>query len=51
VRTIESTVRSAYKLYRQERQFESVIFPGVGHEYTRNMWERMLKWMDKHLKK
>jgi dipeptidyl aminopeptidase/acylaminoacyl peptidase len=51
VRTIESTVRKAYKLYGQEDQFESVIYPGVGHEYTRNMWERMLKWMDKHLKK
>jgi dipeptidyl aminopeptidase/acylaminoacyl peptidase len=51
VRTIESTVRKAYKLYGQGNQFESVIFPGVGHEYTRDMWARMLKWMDKHLKK
>ena len=51
VRTIESTVCKAYKLYGQENQFESVIYRGVGHEYTRTMWERMLKWMDKHLKK
>jgi len=50
VRTIESTVRKAYKLYGLENQFESVIYRGVGHEYTRNMGERMLKWMDKHLK-
>jgi len=51
VRTIESTVREAYKLYGREDQFESVIDPGVGHEYTPNMWERTLNWMDKHLKK
>ena len=51
VRTIESTARKAYKLYGQEDQFESVVYPGVRHQYTRNMWERMLEWMDKHLKK
>ena len=50
VRTIESTVCKAYKLYARENQFESVIYRGVGHEYTRTMWERMLKWLDKHLK-
>src|SRR5439155_14183567 len=50
VRTIESTVRKVYKLYGQENQFESVIYRGVGHEYTPNMLERMLKWMVKHLK-
>jgi dipeptidyl aminopeptidase/acylaminoacyl peptidase len=49
VRTIESRVRRAYALYGQENQFESVIYHGVGHQYTRNMWERMLKWMDQHL--
>ena len=51
VRTIEVTARKAYKLYSQENRFESVIYPGVGHDYTRNMWERTLKWMDKHLGK
>src|SRR5882724_9739432 len=43
VRTIETTARKAYRLYGQDNQFESVGYPGVGHEYTRNMWERMLK--------
>ena len=51
VRTIESTARKTYKLYSQENLFESVIYTGVGHTYTRNMWGRMLKWMDKHLKR
>ena len=51
VRTIELTVRKTYKLYGQENQFKSVVYPGLGHEYTRNMWRRMLKWMDEHLKK
>ena len=44
-------MRKAYELYGQENQFESMICRGVGHEYTPNMWERMLNWMDKHLKK
>jgi dienelactone hydrolase len=51
MRTIESTVRRAYKLYGSEHQFQSVLYRGVGHKYTRNMWERMLRWMDQHLKK
>jgi dipeptidyl aminopeptidase/acylaminoacyl peptidase len=51
VRAIEATARTAYKLYGRQNQFESVVFPGVGHEYTRKMWEQMLKWMDEHLKK
>ena len=51
VQTIESVVCKAYKLFGQENQFKSVVYPGVGHDYTRNMWERMLKWMDKHLQK
>jgi dienelactone hydrolase len=50
VRAIGATVRKAYKLYGQANQFESVIYPAVGHQYTRDMWERMMKWMDRHLK-
>jgi len=49
VRTIEWSVRKAYKLYRKEDQFKSVIYPGVGHRYTRNMWTRMLNWMNQRL--
>jgi dienelactone hydrolase len=49
VRKIETTVRKAYRLYGRNNLFESIIYPGVGHEYTPEMWERMLTWTDKHL--
>jgi dipeptidyl aminopeptidase/acylaminoacyl peptidase len=51
VRKIESIVRQAYNLHRRQDQFASIVYPGVGHRYTRDMWKRMLKWMDTHLKK
>jgi dienelactone hydrolase len=49
IRTIESVVKRAYRLYDSEAAFESRIYPGVGHEYTPDMWQRMLKWTDTHL--
>jgi dienelactone hydrolase len=49
IHRIESTVRGAYKLYGKENEFESILYPNVGHEYTRDMWERMLAWMGKYL--
>jgi len=51
VRTIESAVRKVYELHGSEDHFQSVHYRGVGHKYTRDMWERMLKWMDQQLKR
>ena len=28
------------------RFHQSIIYPGVGHRYTPDMWRRMLAWMD-----
>ena len=30
-----------YRLYGAEQNFQSVIYPGVGHQYTPDMWQRM----------
>jgi dienelactone hydrolase len=49
IRTIESIVKRAYRIYDQDAAFESRLYPGVGHEYTPDMWQRMLQWMDQHL--
>ena len=49
LRIIEEKVRPLYKLYGKDADFESVIYPGVGHVYLPEMWERMLGWMDQHL--
>lgn len=50
IRAIEQKVAAVYALYRQPQNFQSRIYPGVGHVYTPDMWERMLAWMDRHLR-
>lgn len=50
IRAIESVVRRAYALYDKEREFESVVYPGLGHVYTPEMWAKTLLWMDARLK-
>ncbi len=50
IRTVEAAVRKAYGLYGRDDAFQSRIYPGVGHEYTPDMWERMLAWMETHLR-
>lgn len=50
IRAIESVVRKAYALYGKESEFESVVYPGLGHVYTPEMWAKTLLWMDARLK-
>jgi dienelactone hydrolase len=49
VRAIEAAVRRVYRLYGREAAFESRIYPGVGHVYTIEMWQRTLEWLERHL--
>ncbi len=51
IRKIEVVARQVYGLLGAASRFESVVYPGVGHEYTPDMWRRMLSWMDEHLAK
>jgi dienelactone hydrolase len=50
IRAIEAAVDPFYKLYRGEQNFQSVIYPGLGHVYTPEMWSKTLQWFDKNLK-
>lgn len=50
IRVIESAARPAWKLYGKPEDFQSLIYPGLGHVYTPEMWQRTLQWMDRHLK-
>lgn len=50
IRRIEQTVELAYRLHGAETDFSSVIYPGVGHVYTPDMWQKMLGWFDRHLR-
>ncbi len=49
IKAIEQKVKQAYELYDASGEFASVIYPGVGHQYTPDMWERMLARMDSAL--
>jgi dienelactone hydrolase len=46
---MEPVVRKAYSLYGAEAKFDSIVYPGVGHEYTPEMWQRTLAWMEREL--
>jgi dienelactone hydrolase len=50
IRRIESVVRQVYGLYNAEAQFGNIIYPGVGHDYTPEMWRRTLEWLDRYLR-
>ncbi len=50
VRTLSEKVGAFYRLGNRSRHFESVIYPGVGHVYLPEMWERMVRWMGDHLR-
>ncbi len=50
IRAIESKVRPFYKLYDAEAEFQSLIYPGVGHVYLPEMWQKTLAWIDEKLR-
>lgn len=50
IRAIEAKVQPAYALYGAGAAFQSVVYPGVGHQYLPEMWQRTLAWFDQHLK-
>lgn len=50
VRAIESAVKPVYRLYGQPDNFQSMIYPGLGHVYTPEMWSKTLAWLEDRLK-
>jgi dienelactone hydrolase len=46
---IGSAVRPVYALYGREDSFQSIVYPGLGHVYTPEMWAKTLAWMQDHL--
>jgi dienelactone hydrolase len=49
IRAIESAVAPAYRLYGKEKLFQSILYPGLGHVYTQEMWNRTLTWLEQDL--
>ena len=51
VHAIEAAVRPVYRLYGQEQNFQSIVYPGLGHVYTQEMWNKTQSWLEETLKK
>jgi dienelactone hydrolase len=52
VRHIGDIVSQVYALHGKDAmaQFENTIYPGVGHVYLPEMWEKTVKWLDRWVK-
>ena len=49
VRIINTYQKNLYKLYGKPENFRGLLFKGVGHQYTPQMWDETLNWLRKHL--
>src|SRR5262249_38126231 len=49
IHAIEEAVRPVYRSYRQESNFQSVVYAGQAHVYTPEMWQRTLGWLEEWL--
>lgn len=51
VNTINNFVAGIYRLYGKEDRFHRIVYPGLGHKYTAEMWQETLSYLDRWLKK
>ena len=51
IHAIEQKVTPIYGLYDRAGDFESTVYPAIGHEYLPEMWDRTLRWFDEKLGK
>ncbi|HEY5910331.1 MAG TPA: alpha/beta hydrolase family protein [Verrucomicrobiae bacterium] len=49
IRRIDAAVRPVYRLYGKEAEFQNIIYPGLGHVYTPEMWAKTLAWFEAKL--
>jgi dienelactone hydrolase len=49
VKIINDFQDSIYKLYGKPENFSGVIYPGIQHAYTPEMWQETLQWLKKNL--
>jgi len=48
-RLINAFQEHLYKIYGKADNFRGLIYKGVGHEYTPEMWRETLSWLKKYL--
>jgi len=49
VRIINGFAEQVYKRYDKADNFRGILYEGVGHDYTPEMWSETLAWLKKHL--
>ena len=49
VRIINAYQEDLYKLYGKPENFRGVLYKGIAHQYTPQMWQETLSWLRKHL--
>ena len=49
IEKINAAVSRVYAAMGAREQFQSIVYPGLGHVYTMDMWNRTIKWFLTHL--
>jgi dienelactone hydrolase len=49
VLAIGDAVKRVYRLYGRESSFQNILYPGLGHACTPEMWKKLEDWMDQQL--
>lgn len=49
VQTIHAFLEHLYRCYDRADHFRGLLYPGIGHAYTPEMWQETLHWLDRHL--
>lgn len=49
VKIINNFQKHLYKCYGKKQNFRGILYSGVEHTYTLEMWEQTLRWLKKHL--
>jgi hypothetical protein len=49
IEKINYDVSRVYAAAGAKEQFQSIVYPGLGHVYTMDMWNRTLDWFETHL--
>ena len=49
VRIINAFQEDLYKCYGKQQNFRGLLYSGIDHTYTPQMWEETLRWLENHL--
>jgi dienelactone hydrolase len=49
VKVINAFQKHLYNCYGKKQNFRGILYPGVDHTYTPQMWEATIRWLKKHL--